>query len=55
MRQFYIATLIGGCFLTSSIAFADVISLGQGGAEPVLMLVLGIGLLGLAGIGKKRA
>ena len=55
MKLIVILVLLAGCVLTSMIAFADIISLGHAGSAPVVMLFLGFGLLGLAGVGRRRA
>lgn len=54
MKTFLIVALTALCVLTSSIAFANIISLGQATPEPIIMLVLGIGLLGIAGVTRRH-
>jgi len=54
MKTFLIVALTATCVLTSSIAFANIISLGQAAPEPIIMLVLGIGLLGIAGFSRRH-
>ena len=54
MKTLFIISIVSGCIFSSCIAFANVISLGQSSPEPTVMLFLGLGLLGIAGIGKKQ-
>lgn len=42
------------CVITAMVAFADVISLGNVREGPAVVLFLGFGLLGLAGIARRR-
>ncbi|MCG8688725.1 MAG: hypothetical protein MI892_27890 [Desulfobacterales bacterium] len=53
MKTFLIAAVTIACVFTSSLAFANIISFSQTNFEPTIMLVIGFGLLGLAGIGRR--
>ena len=53
MKTFLIAAVTIACVLTSSLAFANIISFSQNSFEPTVMLSLGFGLLGLSLLGRK--
>lgn len=53
MKTFLFITVTIICVLTSSLAFANIISFYQTNFEPTIMLVIGLSLIGLAGIGRR--
>ncbi|WDP93003.1 MAG: hypothetical protein HUN04_26090 [Desulfobacter sp.] len=53
MKTILVLAVITACILTSSIAFANIISFSQTKFDPAFMLGIGFFLLGLAGLGRK--